>query len=152
MVIRVPSLGMNGYVNIGDTAVLLCAWVIGGPFGFLAAGLVSGLADLLAGYAAYVPGTFLIKCLMAVSAYVLLNILKELRVPKLIAYVASAAAAEVVMVAGYFVFEAYVLGYGAGAVPAILSNIFQGITNLCLGVVLMLALEKSRALELLIKG
>lgn len=52
MIIRIPTIGTNGYVNIGDAIVLLSAWIIGGPYGALAAGIGSGLADLLAGYAA----------------------------------------------------------------------------------------------------
>ena len=30
MIIKVPTVGTNGYVNIGDTIVLLSAWMIGG--------------------------------------------------------------------------------------------------------------------------
>ena len=57
MVIKVPTLGTNGYVNIGDTGVLLSAWLLGGWYGVIAAGLGSGLADILSGYPAYAPGT-----------------------------------------------------------------------------------------------
>lgn len=148
MVIRVPSLGGNGYVNVGDTAVLLSAWVLGGPAGFFAAGLGSGLADLLAGYAAYVPGTFVIKFVMAATAYAIFFVLKKVNVNRFMAYVISAVFAEIVMVAGYFVFEAFVLGYGyGGAAPAIISNIFQGISNLILGVTLVQLLDKGRVLK-----
>ena len=61
MVIKVPTIGTNGYVNIGDAAVLLSAWLLGNPYGALAAGIGSGLADILAGYIAYAPGTIIIK-------------------------------------------------------------------------------------------
>ena len=64
MVIKVPTLGTNGYVNIGDTGVLLSAWLLGGWYGVVAAGLGSGLADILSGYPVYAPGTFIIKLLM----------------------------------------------------------------------------------------
>ena len=46
MVIQVPS-PMQGYVNLGDCAVLLSAWVLGPWYGGAAAGLGSMLADLL---------------------------------------------------------------------------------------------------------
>ena len=29
MIIRIPTIGTSGYVNIGDTVVLLAAWVLG---------------------------------------------------------------------------------------------------------------------------
>ena len=37
MIIKVPTVGTNGYVNIGDTIVLLSAWMIGGVYGALGA-------------------------------------------------------------------------------------------------------------------
>ena len=58
LVIQVPS-PMQGYVNLGDCAVLLSAWILGPVYGGVAAGVGSMLADLLSGYAHYAPGTFL---------------------------------------------------------------------------------------------
>ena len=67
LVIQIPS-PMQGYVNLGDCAVLLSAWVLGPVYGGVAAGTGSMLADLFSGYAHYAPGTFLIKLCMAFSA------------------------------------------------------------------------------------
>ena len=143
MMVRLPSLGPSGYVNIGDSFVLLAAWLIGGPYGAIAAGLGSGLADLLAGYAAYVPGTAIIKFAMAIVAWVIYKVGKgKTDKRKFVAYIASAIVAEVIMVAGYFVYEAIFLGYGAGAAPAIISNLFQGGSNIFISVVIVNALEK----------
>ena len=50
MVIQVPS-PMQGYVNLGDCAVLMSAWVLGPLYGGAAAGIGSALADQLSGYA-----------------------------------------------------------------------------------------------------
>lgn len=47
MVIQVPS-PMQGYVNLGDCAVLLSAWVLGPWYGGAAAGLGSMLATCCA--------------------------------------------------------------------------------------------------------
>ena len=66
MAVRVPS-PMGGYVNLGDCAVLLSAWVLGPVYGGAAAGLGSMLADLL-GYPLYAPGTLVVKGLMALAA------------------------------------------------------------------------------------
>ena len=52
---------MQGYVNLGDCAVPLSAWILGPVYGGVAAGVGSMLADLLSGYAHYAPGTFLIS-------------------------------------------------------------------------------------------
>jgi len=83
-IIRVPTVGTQGYVNIGDSIVLLSAWLIGGVYGALAAGIGSALADLLAQYVTYVPGTFIIKFLMALVAYLIFTALKKTNIKEII--------------------------------------------------------------------
>ena len=70
MLVRFPTVA--GYTNIGEGMCLLAGLVLGPWYGFFAAGIGSGLADLLAGYAHYVPGTFIIKGLVALVAALLL--------------------------------------------------------------------------------
>ena len=102
LVIQVPS-PMQGYVNLGDCAVLLSAWVLGPLYGGAAAGVGSMLADLLSGYAHYAPGTFAIKLAMAVVAALLFQALQRRRTPNvLLSQAVSGFAAEIIMVAGYF--------------------------------------------------
>ena len=55
MVIRIPS-PTGGYMNLGDTVVILSAYLLGPAWGSAASGLGSALADLFSGYTAYVPG------------------------------------------------------------------------------------------------
>ena len=59
-VLKIPTPTM-GYIHIGDAFVLLSGICLGPIYGGLAAGIGSALADLLGGYVAWVPGTFLIK-------------------------------------------------------------------------------------------
>ena len=80
MVIQVPS-PMQGYVNLGDCAVLLSAWVLGPLYGGAAAGTGSMLADILSGYAHYAPGTFLIKLAMAAAAALIFRALQRPSIP-----------------------------------------------------------------------
>ena len=98
MVIQVPS-PMQGYVNLGDCAVLLSAWVLGPWYGGAAAGLGSMLADLLS-YPHYAPGTLVIKFTMAVAAAYIFEAMRE-RSGKLAAQLIGGAAAEIIMVLGY---------------------------------------------------
>jgi len=142
MIIKVPTIGTNGYVNIGDTMVLTSAWLLGNPFGALAAGLGSALADLLSGYASYVPGTFVIKFAMAFVGYIIYKIIKKTSLPAVLAYIISGVVAELIMVFGYFLYESTLLSYGIGAAASIPSNMIQGITCLVLGVALILALTR----------
>lgn len=140
MIIKVPTFGTNGYVNVGDAAVLISAWLLGNPYGALAAGIGSGLADLLSGYPAYIPGTIIIKFAMAFFAAKIYKTLKE-RLPKTIVFIISSFVAEALMITGYFLYEATILGYGVAASASIISNAVQGITCLIIGNALIHALE-----------
>ena len=90
-IIKVPTLGTNGYVNIGDTMVLLSAWLIGGIYGGLAAGIGSAMSDLIAGYTTYVPGTLVIKLLMAIAAWLIFKAIKKANINKVVAYIVSSS-------------------------------------------------------------
>ena len=144
MIIKVPTLGTNGYVNIGDSIVLISAWLIGNPYGAAAAGIGSALADLLSGYPAYIPGTAVIKFLMAFVASIVFNAATKKNVQKNIAYAISGVVAEFIMIAGYFLYESTILGYGIAAAASIVSNAVQGITCLVLGNALIYVLSKIR--------
>lgn len=147
MIIRIPTIGTNGYVNIGDTIVLLSAWMIGGVYGAAAAGIGAGLADLLASYVTYVPGTFVIKFLMAIIAYAVYKGMIKAKIKKVVSYIVSAVLAEAVMVVGYLFYEGIFLGYGMAAVASVGSNVIQGVACLVLGIIAVGVLESGKALR-----
>lgn len=60
MVIVIP-IGLQGYLNFGDILIFSSALIFGPEVGFIAGGLGSALADLLSGYAAWIPITLLAK-------------------------------------------------------------------------------------------
>ncbi|NCB31324.1 MAG: hypothetical protein EOM66_07950, partial [Clostridia bacterium] len=67
MVIPIPNM-TGAYVNVGDAIVYTCAYMLGGGWGALAAGIGSAAADLILGSALYAPATLVIKGLMALVA------------------------------------------------------------------------------------
>ena len=145
MVIQVPS-PMQGYVNLGDCAVLISAWMLGPLYGGAAAGIGSALADLLSGYAHYVPGTFAIKFLMAAAAALILRAMtKKAPSAMLAGQVAGGVAAEVIMVLGYFAYASLWLGKGLAAAASIPGNIVQGVFGLVAATVVYTVLSRSRA-------
>ena len=138
MVIQVPS-PVQGYVNLGDCAVLLAAWVLGPLYGGAAAGVGSMLADLLTGYAHYAPGTFAVKLAMAVAAGLLF--------PRLaLSQAVSGMVAETIMVAGYFGYACLWLGKGLAAAASVPGNVVQGIFGLIAAGAIYAILDRSRAL------
>jgi len=139
MVIKFPTL-LGGYVHAGDAVVLLGAFLLGPGWGALAAGLGSALADILAGYVIYAPATLVIKALMALVAGLLLNSL-GLKRPNPAALLAGVIA-ELIMVAGYFLYGCFILGFGLGALADVPMNLLQGAFGAAAGAALFGALIK----------
>jgi len=119
--VRVPS--PLGYMHLGDGFIFLAAEALG-PLAAVPAALGSALADFMAGYPVYIPVTALIKALMALLA------VWAHRLPLLLRTLVLVLA-ELLMVAGYCVFEFILYGWG-NAIAAVPFNLLQG----ALGVVL----------------
>lgn len=137
----------NGYFNLGDTFVLLGAWFIGPLYGSVAAALGSALADLLCGFSVYAPATFCIKGLDAFATYTVYFFLKKLIKKERLDFlprVLSVCAGEGVMLAGYFLFERILYGFG-GALASLTGNALQGGCCLLLAVAILAALYPVRA-------
>ena len=140
MLIKVPS-PLKGYLNLGDGIVLLCGWFLSPLYGFMAAGIGSGLADLFAGYVIYVPATFVIKGLMAVIAYFVFEVLRK-RMHTVPAWIIAGTLAEVEMVLGYYLFEGVMYGFTESLVN-IPANAVQGVAGILLGVALSKVFQKT---------
>jgi hypothetical protein len=148
MLIQIPS-PLNGYVNFGDCFILIAAWVLGPVYGFAAGGIGSALADLFTGYVHYVPGTFVIKGLIAVAAALICRAMLK-KIPKISvpAYIVSALAGEIIMVGGYYLYAALLLGKSfAGAAASVPGNLVQGAFGLVCGVVIIKIIAKTRVLN-----
>lgn len=141
MIIKIPS-PLKGYLNPGDCVVLLAGWMLSPTYGFLAAGLGSALADTFSGYVTYVPATFVIKGLMALIAFYGFKLLHS-KLGNISSRIISGIVAEVVMVAGYFIFEGFLYGFGPSLVN-IPANVIQGIAGLIIGTILVKVFEKSK--------
>ena len=140
MVIRIPS-PTGGYMNLGDTVVILSTYLLGPAWGAAASGLGSALADLFSGYTAYVPGTLVIKALMAACAAWIYLLMKK----RAAALPVAALAAEAIMVAGYWLYDALLAGSLIGAAAGIPSNLVQSALGIATSTVLTLALRRSDA-------
>ena len=136
MVIRVPT-PTGGYVNLGDAVVLLSAFLLGPVLGAVAGGVGAAMADFLSGCMAWVPATLIIKGCMGLVAGLLYQKLGK----KGVGVFLSGLPAELIMVVGYFGFEAALLGQGMGAAVGIPGNLIQAGFGLAAGTLLTLALR-----------
>lgn len=138
-VLMVPS-PTGGYMNLGDAVVLLGAFLLGPVHGAIAGGVGPALADLLSGYPAWVPGTLVIKALMGLTAAVLYRGLGK----KPWALVVCGAAAEAIMVVGYWLYDGlFIVGSLAGSAAGIPSNLAQAVFGVAVSTLLALALRKN---------
>ena len=136
-IIQIPIPATGGYINLGDCVVLLGAFLLGPIYGALAGGIGSALADILSGYAQYAIGTFVIKAAMAAIAALIYYALKsKIKISSPIAAIIG----EIIMIAGYFIYESVFLGYGLGAAAAIPGNAIQAVAGAVSSVLLYHAL------------
>lgn len=145
LIIKIPTPGTNGYVNLGDGIILICAFMMHPLYAGAAAGLGSALADLISGYLAYAPGTLIIKGLMAiVGAMIYHSFGKGQKIKdSLPMMIVAGVIAECIMVLGYFFYEAVFLGYGVGAAASILANVGQGVAGILVACLITPLLERN---------
>lgn len=112
--IKIPIPATNGYFNIGDTFVIMAGLWLGPIAGFLVGAIGPTLADAI-GYPAYVPATFITKGLEGLLVGLIAGGMStDSRFRKLFA----ATLGAITMVAGYFIFEAYVYPELGKHIPA----------------------------------
>lgn len=140
--IPAPSVGN---INLGDCMVILSAFLLGKFYAILVSAVGASMCDLASGYAIYAPGTFVIKALMVIVILLMRKYIFKNN--KNISLIISGVCAELIMVAGYFVYEAFILKYGLVAIMNVPFNLIQGVTNLIVAVLLFAMLKKSGFLK-----
>lgn len=142
MVIHIPS-PLGGYANLGDTVVLLSAFLLGPVHGAVAAGIGSMLADIFLGFTQYAPATLAIKGGMALLAgwlFVRLTAAVNTAPRRVTASLLAGFVAELLMVAGYYLFALVFLRHEGAALLTIPPNVIQGLVGMAGATGLLLAL------------
>ena len=127
-IIPIPIPG-GGYANAGDIVLLTCAFFMGPSLGAAAAAIGSCLADLILGYAAYAPGTLIIKGLDALAAAALYRLCRR-HMGFVPAACIAGVAGELVMVGGYYFFEYFLRESAEAAAVGVIPNLLQGLVGL----------------------
>lgn len=120
--IQIPIPATEGYINLGDTMVLLNSILFGPVVGAIAGGGGSAIADLATGFPHWAPWTLIIK---GIEGGVAGFLAKKGRSYAILGTCIGAAG----MVAGYFLVEAFMYGIG-GAMAEVLGNVFQAISGI----------------------
>lgn len=140
MVVKVPS-PTGGYMNLGDTVVLLGGYLLGPGWGALAGSIGPALADVLLGAPLYAPATLVIKAVMAALAAVCWQAFGRGRGPLGLAL--CGVLGELPMVAGYWLYDGVLMGSLAGAAAGIPSNLVQAAFGIAASALLASALGRS---------
>lgn len=144
---RIPIPMTQGYFNIGDTVIIITAVFMGRRSGLLVGAVGSMLADVAGGYMIFAPVTFIVKGLEGYLTGLLADnkdVSQGAKIKRLVAILTGC----VVMVAGYFIFEAVFLGlfdksFGLSAAVAELPfNLLQGGISALVGYILVAILDK----------
>jgi uncharacterized membrane protein len=148
MVIRIPIPATTGYFNIGDVFVVLAGLWLGPMAGALVGGLGPTIADAI-GFPVFIPATLITKAMEGFLVGLIASRAKDfsLRLRTIAAF-----SGAITIVAGYFVFEAYIYPALGKVMPAfaitdigaaiieIFPNTIQGIIGAVGGLALWKAL------------
>ena len=152
MFTKIP--GPLGYFNIGDTAIIIAAVILGRKSGFIAGAFGSALADIFLGFAYFAPITFVVKGLEGFVIGQIIYMAKgKKRINDEVARIIAVIAGCIVMVAGYFFAEVFVLrifstkyGY-AKALSELPFNLVQGGISAIVGYAISTSLSRVKALS-----
>ena len=114
MVIRIPIPATTGYFNIGDVFVVLAGLWLGPLAGLLVGGLGPTIADAI-GFPVFIPATMVTKGLEGLLVGLIASRAKG---TSLNLRVVAAFVGGFTVVAGYFIFEAYIYPALGKAMPA----------------------------------
>lgn len=135
MIIRIPN-PMGGYFNVGDAMIFIAALTFNPLIGGIAGGLGSAIADMI-GFPLFVIPTLIIKGLEGFIASLVSN--KKQVYRDLLAVVI----AGVEMVLGYFLVEAFILGWGIEvALLELPGNVAQIVVGGIIGIPVALVLRR----------
>lgn len=137
--IKIPSFGgAGGLIHLGNIPLFIAAMLYGKWTGAVAGALGMGLFDVVSGWAAWSPCTFITCGLMGFVVGLICE-KSDSWAAKITAYVAALA----IKLLGYFLFESFIMGSGvAAAIKSVPGNVIQVVVAAVLVSILIQPLEK----------
>ena len=128
-IIAIPFPTSTGYLNFGDTLVMISGMLLGPFGGFIAGGLGSALADVSMGYLGFAPLTFVVKGTEGLLIGLISKRTNEFG--KLGARdLAGLIIGGIIMMLGYFIGEIFLLGYEAAIAELLFLNWIQAVSGI----------------------
>ena len=149
--IRVPIPFTQGYVHLGDAMIFLAVLVLGWKYGAAAAALGGMLGDIVGGFAAWAPWTFVIKGIMAlILGLIIAKASKNEDISDkkfMLVEILGMIAAGLFMAAGSYVAEGIMYGNWVAPALGVPWNIGQFVVGMILAAVMAAALSKTPAVR-----
>ena len=120
--IRLPFAPNGGLIHLGNVPLFIFAIIFGKKTGAIAGGVGMGLFDLLSGWTAWAPFTFIIVGLMG---YAVGKITESEKHQKFGWYVVALAVACVIKVVGYYIAEIFLYGNFVAPMASVPGNLVQ---------------------------
>jgi uncharacterized membrane protein len=136
MIVRIPIPQTNGYMNLGDSMVLLCGIFFGPSLGFMAGGIGSALADIFGGYYQWAPWTLFIKGIEAMLIGLCVKHLKINTTRISLFIIGCFIVSTAWMVLGYYATEVFMYDQKA-ALAEVPANLLQAVGSVILATLLL---------------
>ena len=123
--IQIPTTGISGgLIHLGNIAMFSIALKYGKKYGALSGGIGMMLFDLFSAWFVWAPATLIVRGIMG---YVigLVAYDKNGQGTNIVRNVVAILIGSVVMLVGYFIFEALILGVGFAAIAGVPGNLIQ---------------------------
>lgn len=118
--VRLPIAANGGLIHLGNVPLFLCAIIFGKKSGAIAGGVGMGLFDLLSGWTAWAPFTFIVVAIMGYTVGAITEKHHGFRYNAL-----AIAAAAIIKVVGYYIAEGIIYGNWIAPAVSIPGNLIQ---------------------------
>lgn len=145
--VSIPGFTGKGYINAGDVVIIVSAYILGVKYSVISSSVGSTLADITLGYTLYAPCTFVVKFLMAFFASLIFKSARKcIGTKKYYLFICLGAfVSELIMTAGYFLYE-YIL-YGYSAIYGLAGNFSQGFLGVVGSFVIIMIIKNNKILS-----
>ncbi|MFS0919622.1 ECF transporter S component [Brevibacillus sp. 179-C 1.1 NHS] len=120
--LRLPIMGNGGLIHLGNVPLLIAAFVYGRKTGAIAGAFGMGLFDLISGWTAWAPFTFVI---VGAMGYVAGLIAEKMPGNRFVVYSLAVVAALVIKIVGYYFVEVILYGNWIQPFGSIPGNVLQ---------------------------
>jgi len=120
--LRLPIMGNGGLIHLGNVPLFIAVFVFGKRTGAIAGAFGMGLFDLISGWTAWAPFTFVI---VGAMGYVAGLISEKVPGKKMLVYTLAVAAALIIKIVGYYFVEVILYSNWIQPFGSIPGNVLQ---------------------------